>query len=84
MRKIEIEEEEGKRVEFRHSGLVKSAGRTLRIRNSVLTTVRFPSFLQRSSIGSFAPYLLRASRLSISDVRWWQSAGANESMMPLR
>jgi len=84
MRNIEVEEEEWKRAEFRHCSLVKSAGRTLRIRDSGITTVRFPSSLQRSSIGSLIPYLLRDSRLWISDVRWLQSAGANEAMMPLR
>jgi hypothetical protein len=84
MRNIEIEEEEWKRAEFRHCSLVKSAGRTLRIRDSGITTARFPSLLQRSSIGSLTPYLLRASRLWISDVRWSQSARANEAMMPLR
>lgn len=84
MRDIEIEEEERKRVEFRHSSLVKSAGRTLRIRETAITTACFPSLPQISSIGSLAPYLLRASRLWISDVRWSQNAGANEAMMPLR
>jgi hypothetical protein len=84
MRNIEIEEEEWKRAEFRHCSLVKSAGRTLKIRDSGITTVRIPSLRQRSSIGSLTPYLLRASRLRISDVRWSQSAGANEAMMPLR
>ena len=63
VRDIEIEEEEWKRAEFRHCSLVKSAGRTLRFRDSGITTVCFPSFLQRSSIGSLTPYLLRASRL---------------------
>jgi hypothetical protein len=84
MRNIEIEEEEWQRAEFRHCSLVKSAGRTLRIRDSGITTVCFPSLLQRSSIGSLVPNLLRSSRLWISDVRWSQSAGANEAMMPLR
>ena len=84
MRNIEIEEEEWKCAEFRHCKLLKSAGRTLRIRESGITTVRFPSLFQRFSIGSLTPYLLRANRLWISDVRCSQSAGANEAMMPLR
>lgn len=84
MRSIEIEEEEWKGAEFRHCKLMKSAGRTLRIREFVITTVLFPSLLQRSSIGSLTPNLLRASRLGISDVRWSQNAGANETMMLLR
>lgn len=84
MRNVDIEEEEWKGVEFRHCSLVLSAKRILRISNSDLTTAFFPSLLQRCSIGSLSPYLLRASRLSISDVRWWHSAGANEAMMLLR
>jgi hypothetical protein len=84
MRNVEIKEEEWKCVIFRHCSLVKSAGKTLRIRDSGITTVWFPSLSQRSFIGSLAPYLLRASRLWISDVRWLPSAGANEAMMSLR
>jgi hypothetical protein len=84
MSNIEIEEEEWKPVEFCHCSLVKSVRRALRIRDSGITTVCIPSLLQRSSIGSLSPYLLRASRLWISDLRWSQSAGANEAMISLR
>ncbi len=53
-------------------------------KSEVITTVCSPSFLQIFSIGRVAPYLLRASRLSISDVRWLWRAGANDAIMLLR
>jgi hypothetical protein len=63
VRNVDIEEEEWKCIEFGHCSLDNQLNEGLSRYKSRLTTVFFPSFPQRSSIGSLVPYLERSNRL---------------------